>query len=517
MRSNAMAYTISAMRRSTVVHAALIVTGVLILAAAVFAILQFRTLTVPRANEVSSSPTDPAPSASAAPANCGAFAFDKPSVSALRGAKKKAFAFYFPPFPVSIENKAPTADSYQKWLFTGDATGQYDLRDRPLGRPIRSGGNWKQQDFETEIRQAIAIGLDGFIWEYHTHATDQRWNQLPAMLAAVKAVDPGFKIVLSPDLTKGADSVPDGIISDVLKVKDEPAIHRVDGAIVLAPFYPERKPAAWWDGVRSSLAAQGVKTVLLPLFLDGSPDIRAPEWNNSVIGYSLWGSAWASSATSIVKGATQAHNHGRIYLASAVFEDTRTYSGQFWEAGNSATLRATMEKSIEGNADWVYFRTWNDYTEAWMAPSQERGTSVGDVAAYYIAWFKTGKRPALARDALYYFHRSHHTGLPFDPVKQRKPMKLVMGDAVANDVELLAFLATPGKLVISQGSDVQTWDVPSPGVVSFKVPLKPGATPVFELQRNGSTVQLLRSRTAVKTSITLQDWVYHGDGRPACR
>ncbi|GIH06144.1 hypothetical protein Rhe02_42110 [Rhizocola hellebori] len=512
------------MRRKTIIHVSLIVTGVVLVASAGVVLIAAtrpamsvaaRDLGAAELGEQTDPSASPQPSASASPGqSCGRLAFDKPSAASLRSSAKKAFAFYFPPFPVSIENKPPDADSYAKWQFTGNASGQYDLRDRPIARPAR-GGSWKQLDFETEIKQAIAIGLDGFIWEYHTHPTDQRWNQLPAMLAAVKAVDPGFSIMLSPDLPQGADSLPDGIISDVLKVKDEPALVRKDGAIVLAPFYPERKPASWWDAVGTSLAAQGVKTSLLPLFLDGSPESRGGEWNNSVLGYSRWGSAWAASAGSIPSHTAQAHNQGRIYMASLVFEDTRTNTGQFWEAGNSATLRATWEKAIAGGADWVYLRTWNDYQEAWTAPSQERGTSVGDVAAYYLAWFKKGSRPALKRDAVYYFHRSHHTGLPYDTSKQVKPMKLTMGDPITNDVELLGFVAAPGQLVITQGSEVQTKDVAEPGVVSFKVPLKAGTTPVFELRRGG-TVLKVQSRTPIRSSIALQDWIYHGGGGTAC-
>src|SRR6185369_1132850 len=281
---------------------------------------------------------------------------------------------------------------------------------------------------------------------------DERWNQLPAMLAAVKAVDPAFTIMLSPDIS-------DSIVVDVLRVKDEPALFRSDGKIVLAPFYPERKPVAWWDSVRDSLATQGVKTALVPLFLDGQPDARAAEWNNSVIGYSRWGSAWAGSADTLAKGASQAHAHGRIYMSSVIFEDTRTYSGQFWEAGNSATLRATMTKTIEGDAEWLYFRTWNDYTESWMAPSQQRGHAVADVAAYYITWFKTGQRPPLVRDALYYFQRTQLTSLIYDTTKQRKPMRLVQGDPLSDQLELLAFVSGPGKLLIRQGQDVRTQDV----------------------------------------------------------
>jgi len=436
--------------------------------------------------------------------SCGPLAFDKPSVSKLRSAKRKAFAFYFPPFPISVENKPPASDYYSQWLNTGDTTGRYDLRDRPIPRPVQSCSTWKQKDFETEVRQAIAIGLDGFIWEFHVNATDQRWNQLPAMLAAVEAVDPGFRIMLSPDIT-------DTMVADIAKLKDEPALFRVDGAIVLAPFYPERKSVSYWDDIRNSLASQGVKTSLVPLFLDGPPSARAAEWNNSVIGYSHWGSAWAGSADGRARCTEQSHAQGRIYLSPIVFEDTRSYSGQCWESGNSSTLRATLEKSIEAGADWLYFRTWNDYTEAWMAPSTERGTSVGDVAAYYVTWFKTGKRPTLNRDALYYFHRSHHTLLPYDTARQKTPMKVVQGDPAANQVELLAFLAAPGTLIITQGSVRETLEAQA-GVVSFKVAIKPGTTPTFELRRAGRAVQSLQSATPIRTRITLQDWMYHGGG-----
>lgn len=458
------------------------------------------TAGLPRADQ-----PEPSPGAG----ECGRFAFDKPSASSLRSSRKKAFAFYFPPFPISIDNKPAESDSYAKWQFTGDATGQYDLRDRPIPRPVRAGNAWKQQDFEDEVRQAIAIGLDGFIWEYHANSPDERWNQLPAMLAAVKAVDPAFTIMLSPDISES-------IVVDVLRVKDEPALLRSDGKIVLAPFYPERKPAAWWDSVRDSLAAQGVQTALMPLFLDGQPDTRAAEWNNSVIGYSRWGSAWASSADTLAKGASQAHSHGRIYMSSIVFEDTRTYSGQFWESGNSATLRATLTKTIESDAEWLYLRTWNDYSESWMAPSQQRGRVVGDVAAYYITWFKTGRRPPLTRNALYYFHRTHLTSLPYDTTKQRKPMRLVQGDAVADQAELLAFVTGPGKLVIRQGQDVRSQEVAQAGVVSLKAPLRPGTTPEFEWHPEGAAVQTLRSKWTVQTTISLQDWIYHADGGTGC-
>ena len=335
------------MRKQLVVSAAAAVTGALLLSVAAVAacdvVRDSPALTAEGAagdgGASGSASADPSATASASPSvvpptNCGRYAFTKASTAALRAAKKKAFAFYFPPYPISIENKDPGSDYWAKWtteegrLATGTKQGE-EMLDRPPGRAPLSASNWKQKDFETEIRQAIAIGLDGFIWEYHSVSSDARWTQLPAMLAAAKAVDSGFRIMLSPDLTQGADTTAESVVADMVKVKNEAAVYRVDGKIVMAPFYPERKTPAWWDGVRATLASSGVSTVLVPIFLSGSPSARSAAWNASVYGYSIWGNRWVGGADSVRKGAVEAHAQGRKYMAPIAFEDTRIYDGRY--------------------------------------------------------------------------------------------------------------------------------------------------------------------------------------------
>ena len=95
--------------------------------------------------------------------------FDQPSTAALRASSKKVFGFYYPPFPISIENANPSNDYWHRWLSPTGGNGEYAaigglMRDRPLPRPPLSG-NFRQLDFETEVRRAIAAGIDGFVYE----------------------------------------------------------------------------------------------------------------------------------------------------------------------------------------------------------------------------------------------------------------------------------------------------------------------------------------------------------------
>ncbi|HEY3505407.1 MAG TPA: glycoside hydrolase family 71 protein [Actinocatenispora sp.] len=462
-----------------------------------------------------------APAAAASDAaDCNPLPVDLPAAATLRASTKKVFAYYFPPFPVSVDNAAPASDSYSRWQYSHNSQGgAYDLRDRPIGRNPLSG-NWKQTDFETEVRRAIMVGIDGFIFEYHDSG-DARWNQLPAMLAAAKAVDPGFRIMLGPDFPLGAGASTDPVVDIVSRYANDPSVYKLDdGRVVLAPFYAERQPATWWQTVQDGLAAKGVPTALVPIFLSWGGGTEHADWDSHVYGYSSWGNRWVSGTATYARDSQAAHARGKIWMQPAAFEDTRAYDGRYWEAGNSGLLRASMQTAIDSDADWVAFITWNDYTESWVSPSAERGHAVLDVASYFIDRFTTGGVPTVARDALYYFHRSQRTDAPFSakPVGrngQPVTMAIAAGDPATNNVELLAFLTAPGTLTITQGSTVQTKDA-SAGMTSFTVPMVAGTTPRFSLSRNASTVASVTSSTPIAASVTYQDMMYHAGGSLTC-
>jgi hypothetical protein len=236
-----------------------------------------------------------------------------------------------------------------------------------------------------------------------------------------------------------------------------------------------------------------------------------------VAGYSAWGVRWESSTESYRKAGIESKRRGRFWMSPASLEDVRPRNKRYWEPSNSGTLRQSFVKAMEGDAAIISLLTWNDYAESWLAPSVERGYAPADLIAYYTTWFKTGKAPAVARDALYWFHRSHRTDAPFDTTKQTiGPIAIPYGDAATNNVELVAFVKSAGTLVIRQGDDVKTKEVTSAGMVSFKVPMVPGTTPVFELKRDGKIVQTVKSDTPIRESVVYQDLINHAGGGVPC-
>lgn len=466
-----------------------------------------------------SAATAAAPAAAplATTAACNPLPITLPAPANRHTSAKKVWAYYFPPFPLAVDSPDPLRDVYNRWQNTRNSTGgAYDLRDRPQLPQRTVETVWRQADFEQEVRQAVEAGLDGFIWEYHT-SSDQRWNQLPAMLAAAKKVDPGFRIMLSPDFNTAAGSTSDSVYNDVMKVKDDPAIYRNGSGIVLAPFFPERKTPSWWDGLRNRLASSGVKTNLVPIFISwGGGTTQKLEWNNSVSGYSHWGTRTASGVPNLARESAEAHRRGKTWMQPVAFEDSRSYDGRYWESSNSSTLRDSLMSAINSNADSIAFITWNDYTESWVAPSKQRGFAVMDMAAYYISWFKSGVKPAITQDALYWNHRAHPANAAYSKTAIGRnglpaPMHIANGDAAKNEVELVAVLKSPGRLTITQGSNVRAMDAPA-GLTSFKVPMVAGTTPSFKLARVGTTVHSITSNTPVRSSVVYQDMIYHAGG-----
>lgn len=444
--------------------------------------------------------------------------FDRPAIDELRKSPKKVFAHYFTPFPLSIDNKDASNDYYQRgYLSPGGeknkhlAYGGY-LRQRPLPRPVRSETNWKELDLESEIRLAIELGIDGFTWDILSSTSSSATTGMLLMDTAAR-LDPGFKIVLMPDMTAEFKTKPEKLAPFIKKLSTHPAAYRrPDGRLLVAPYNTHMQSAAWWKEWLEAMKADGVDIALLTLVQGfyGEYEKFGTEYGPISMGLSDWGWRSPKGNATWLDMATKAHRYAKIWMMPIAPQDFRPKSFMIWEAGGSENFRVSWDAAIRGGADWVQIITWNDYSEAAeIVPSTGTQYSFYDLTAYYNAWFKTGAPPKIVRDVLYYFHRNQSITAEPDLEKQTNVFTARgSSDPLTDDIELLAFLKAPGVLEIEVGGKTNRKDVPA-GITSFKVPVVPGR-PVFRLLRNGAKVIDLKSHVEIQGKIIYSDLLYRG-------
>lgn len=436
--------------------------------------------------------------------------FDQPSTASLRASEKKVFAHYFTQFPTSIDNKPAASDYYQNGYLNPNgesgkhlAYGGY-LRNRPLPRSPRPVNNWMELDMQEEVRQAIALGLDGFACDLLSEQ-GYHFDRVIMLLEAAHQIDPDFKIMLMPDM-EAFQSKTEKIASLVKTLAAYPsAYHLPDGRLVVSPFNSQNESAEWWKTWLANMKTDGIDIAFVPLFQSWKN--YAPEFAPISYGMSDWGWRSVNSQSSWSYVPAQAQAYGPIWMMPVAPQDMRPKSQTYSEAGNSGEYRVMWENAIMGGADWVQLITWNDYSEhTCIEPSTGTQYSFYDLTAYYTTWFKTGVKPEIKRDVLYYFYRKHATTAPHQQVM---PFARAAGtDAPLNEIELLAFLVQPGTLEIVIDGKISKKDVPA-GMSSFKIPMHSGR-PVFYLIRNGKAEITLPGAFTIKDKTDYQNLLYYG-------
>lgn len=439
--------------------------------------------------------------------------FDPPPLKELRASSRRIFAHYFTPFPLSLDNKDPEKDYYATGYLDPNgengkhrASGGY-LRQRPLPRPPRRERNWAELDMEEEVRRAAAIGLDGFAVDLLA-TSGALWERTRLLLDAALRVDPGFRILLMPDMEAEFKGRPEKMAEAVRELGKHPAALRLpDGRLAVSPFNAQNRDAAWWKGWLDDMKTSGTSVAFLPLFQGW--ERYSKDFGPISAGFSDWG--WRSPGGNRTWRAVpeRARRAAPLWMMPVAPQDVRLKDGVYWEAGNSENYRVMWENAILGGADWVHIITWNDYSEsAEIAPSTGTQYAFYDLTAYYAAWFKTGKPPAIRRDVLYYFHRVHPASAAPDPARQSRRMTPRGNEPPRDEIELLAFLSAPAVLEIEAGGKTERKEAPA-GMTSFRVPLVPG-TPVFRAVRGGRTAASVKSAFEITERPAVLDLLYRG-------
>ena len=432
-----------------------------------------------------------APAGAATAAVASPLPFDLPAPTALRSSPKKVFAHYLASLPVSLDNQTTATDYYARNYLNPDGEGGKHaayggfVRDRPSGRPVIGTTDWRLQDMKSEVRTAAAAGIDGFsfdVLQVQGGSNPQLWDNALLMMRAAAETDPGFKIMLMPDMagslgTKDVATLAKGMAT---LAGYSSAYRLADGRLVVSPFKAEAHDAAWWKSFLDTMqVTYGIPVALLPVFV-GNEQTYASSFAPISYGMSNWGSRNPDfndpvriSTGSARDRAAKVKALGMKWMQPVSVQDARPNQAIFDEAENTTNFRYTWELARATGAEFVQIPTWNDYTETTdIAPSPKQGSSFLDINAYYLTWYKTGAAPAVTRDTVYLTHRTQAAAaLPTYPETQL--MRWRSGSPVRDTVEALTFMTAPGNVTITVGGASYVCAVTA-GVDTCTVPLGTG-------------------------------------------
>jgi formylglycine-generating enzyme required for sulfatase activity len=360
------------------------------------------------------------------------------------------------------------------------------------------------EGYKQEIELAQRHGIDGFLldvgaWEGNYIESATR------MYEAAKQLNSGFKLAMAPEYS--VQPFTDKVCDMLLKFKDHPNQLRHDGKVVLSGY----GGAAAFSPVVEKLKTGGVPICLvpyafLPKFLyHPSIESFANEFDTTpaLDGLMMFNACELSTAISDNAAARRlTQTRGKILGAgvipaynSANLQDYRGLSGYL----------AMWEGAINDGADWISIVIWNDYNEdsglmpsRWPSGSErylfDRDESFLTATAYGSAWFKSGRRPAIAQDKMFvtYRNRSKWMRKAWDGKEWVDSSLTSSGryDQIHDDVEDLiyvdTFLTAPATVTVQLAGKDHRFDLPA-GVGHAEVPMSAGV-PHLILERDKKIV-----------------------------
>ena len=366
------------------------------------------------------------------------------------------------------------------------------------------GGDSTIADYQHEIRTAQAVGIDGFALNCGGWTLKEPHYKKRALLIyeAAKQLGSDFKLFISADYACGLTS--EETRDMVETFRSHPNQFRFDGKPVLSTFAGGRAQA---DFVSREFT--GARAICYVPFYYPKPAAEMPnqaqvdqvfnDYGQTLDGFFHFGAAGTSDQLT-------ASNHrlaqkwlgaGKLFMA-CVTPYYRGLGGNYrvYDSRGVEGIAKQFEGAIRDGASWVELVTWNDWGEAsYLAPfgSAAQTTfynghwgpmlshaALLDASRYYIDWYKTGKPPAITKDALYYAYRLHPKTAT---VGGKRPGG---ADRLTDEVFVSLFLTAPARLTVRSGAEEKSFDAGA-GVTHLSLPFEPGPQR-FVLTRGGETV-----------------------------
>ena len=426
---------------------------------------------------------------------------------------KKVFAVYFPPFPLSLDNKPTESDYYTRNYLTVEGEGGMHaaygglLRDRPVPVGQSSSATWQVDHLRTEIRQAKTAGIDGFFVNI-MGVSGLNWNTTVNLFAAGEKE--GFKVIPMIDGTTSISRLTPAQVADALApLFKSPAAYKEGTEYLLSSFKAEGPGAAWFQQIINLLETKyGVPITFQAAFLNPS-DANMKAFAPFSDSFGNWGERNPRVINMLPDYDAQAAKYGKDWMEPVAPQDMRPRLGAYAEAGNTEALRAGWTKAIRDDAEYVQMVTWNDYSESTQfAPSTAHGSAYLEISRYYADWYHTGTAPKISNDQLFLTHRVQFADAT-PQVKHTPILPSLSGSQndVRDKVEALVFLTAPATVQITVGGTTSTFNAPA-GVSAFTAPLKVGSVQA-KIVRNSTAVKSAVSPYKVTATPHVQDLQYY--------
>lgn len=444
------------------------------------------------------------------------FPFKPERKRATRISDHFVLAHYFPPFPISLDNKPPTEDHWNKhYLSPAGEGGKYATaggftRDRPFAEPDSGPLDWRYLNLAVDIARAERIGVDGFGVDIVAMKGEHHWDTEIA-LCRLTEYFPNFHFI--PEFDTGI--LRDRTVQDFLSAledfsKCKGILRSQDNSIIVIPYNAEAKPPAFWHELNEAAKNRGIPIHLVFDFL--SPVLSFSKYIGEGSGFTWWGPRDGDVPESKIDEPIYdliKHERVRLWLQPIVPQDFRPKSQSFSESHNFLLFTKLWQSAIERDSPAVHLLTWNDYSEATeLSPSVGPQYVFYDLLAYFIQWYKFGKRPTPTRDALYYLSRNN---LLAEVTKTSPPLlgyKLINSRQIDDDVSVFALATSPSTLEIKQGDTSKEFPISDSPTVAL-APAVPGC-PVFNIRREGIIVTHVASDVCLESPTVRFDALYRG-------
>ena len=378
---------------------------------------------------------------------------------------------------------------------------------------------WGQEatvsQFEQEIRDAQQHKIDGFVLNIGSWFKEAYYRRITeGLFAAAAQLDSGFLLIFSPDHLTAAET------ADFIKTFGKSKNYfRLDGKPVVSSYGGDPD---WAAEVRKLLKADGIDIVLVPSWDYTHGDLTVRFDPRKTLQYRIFnrviaeapdlegffnfgtGDTPKNDAQSIRDITQRLKALGKISMMGiAPYYRGFGVNSRVFEYDGFTGMAEQWRAAIEANVDWIEIVTWNDWGEStYVAPfggptdqdlwNYHWGPLLAhdkylDASAYYIDWFKTGVKPAIKCDRIFYFYRLH--------TKDRKalvdPTNGTTGQpagwqSLDDNIFFTAFLKRELSASVSVGALTKVLEFPK-GVSNRSVPMSSGDIKV-EIRDHGQPV-----------------------------